>query len=339
MSDQDHSPVTPATAEGLFAAWAEVPVMVVAVSGGPDSTALLWLLSRWRAARRTGPRLFAVTVDHGLRAEGAREARTVKALARDLGIAHRTMRWSGAKPQTGVPAAARAARYDLLAKAAKAFDARHIMTAHTRDDQAETVVMRLARGSGIAGLAAMARETTRNGLTVVRPLLDVTKASLIATLQDAGIPYAVDPSNSDARFTRPRLRELMPRLAAEGCDSRNLSRLAWRLGRANAALEIMADSAERELAMATDPHKPGLDRQAFAALTDEIQVRLLLRMINRVASEGPVELGKVEGLVAELANFFTNETGVDRYRRTLAGALISATRTRLRVEIAPPRRK
>lgn len=333
------SSVTPEMAERLFGDWSDVPAIVVAVSGGPDSTALLWLLAGWRKARRKGPEIVAVTVDHGLRKEAAREARAVKALAGSLGLQHRTMHWTGDKPQTGVPAAARAARYQLLAKAAKAAGATHVMTAHTRDDQAETVVMRLSRGSGIAGLGGMARETAHSGITVVRPLLDIPKADLLATLHAAGIDYATDPSNTDIRFTRPRLRELMPALAAEGCDSRNLSRLALRLARANAALEVMTDGAARYLDLALDPRKPGVDMAVFSALSEEIRIRLLSRMINGVATEGPAELGKVEALVADLTSLVSRGQGGKRLRKTLAGALISATTDRLRVEVAPPRRK
>lgn len=143
----------------------------------------------------------------------------------------------------------REARYSLLLKAARRYRADHILTAHTRDDQAETLLMRMARGSGIAGLGAMARRSPREDAIIARPLLDVPKARLLATLDKAGISYVLDPTNTDARYTRPRFRALMPLLAAEGCDARNLTRLAGRLGRANAALELMTDGAERFLAI------------------------------------------------------------------------------------------
>src|SRR5258706_12759338 len=121
----DHSPISVSDAKRLFADWKAVPAIVLAVSGGPDSLALMWLAARWRRALARGPRLIAVTVDHGLRSEAAREARDVKRLARILDVPHRTVRWTGAKPKTGLPAAARAARYRLLAHAARAPGATH----------------------------------------------------------------------------------------------------------------------------------------------------------------------------------------------------------------------
>ncbi|MET0723138.1 MAG: tRNA lysidine(34) synthetase TilS [Tardiphaga sp.] len=340
MSDDDHSPISAQHGKLLFAAWTSAPALILAVSGGPDSVALMWLAARWRKALKRGPELIAVTVDHGLRPEAAREARDVKKLAAALDLPHRTLRWTGDKPATGLPAAARAARYRLLAKAASAAGATHILTAHTRDDQAETLLMRMARGSGLAGLAAMARETPRDGVGLARPFLDLPKAQLIATLNRAKIAFASDPTNHDPHFTRPRLRALMPQLAAEGFDSRNLARLASRLARANAALELLADGAERYLAQLDHgEQKPGVDAAAFAALAEEVRVRLLLRMIDRSGHEGPAELGKVETLSAALDRATIAGGKGIRLKQTLAGALVILSHDRLRIEPAPPRRR
>src|SRR4051794_29385347 len=301
MPDHDHSPISTQNAKHLFADWKTAPALVLAVSGGPDSIAMMWLAARWRRALRKGPRLVAVTVDHGLRPEAAREAHDVKRLAKSLDLPHRTLRWTDAKPATGLPAAARNARYRLLARAARSAGATHVLTAHTRDDQAETLLMRMSRGSGIAGLGAMARQTQRDGIVLARPLLQVPKARLVATLEKARIGFAEDSTNRDPAFARPRLRELMPALAAEGFGARNLARLASRLARANAALELLVDGAERYLALgAPNPVHDGFDARAFAALAEEIRVRLLLRAIERVGYEGPAELGKVEALSAAL---------------------------------------
>jgi len=357
MPRDDHSPISATDAKHLFAAWKSAPAIVLAVSGGPDSIALMWLAARWRRALARGPDLIAVTVDHGLRPEAAREARDVKRLAQSLDLPHRTLRWTGAKPKTGLPAAARSARYRLLAQAARQSHATHILTAHTRDDQAETLLMRLLRGSGIAGLAAMARESERDGLLLARPFLDVSKSQLIATLKKAGIGFADDPTNRDVSFTRPRLREVMPALAAEGGDARSLARLASRLARANAAVEVLAEGAERYLALrdrhassgGTDAgagHTKTFDMAAFAAMPEEIRLRLLQRAINRLGDEGPAELGKVEALLAALdraaaesARGSRSKPSPARLKQTLAGALVSLVGGRIRIEPAPPRRR
>ncbi len=254
-------------------------------------------------------------------------------LARQLGIAHRTLRWTGTKPKTGLPQAARAARYRLLAQAARKAGASAILTAHTLDDQAETVLIRMSRGSGLTGLAAMKRisvipgreRSERTGirgrhrakfwipvrdlsaaprndeLSLIRPFLDIPKARLIATLTAAKVPFADDPTNRDPRFTRARLRGLMPRLAEEGLDAPRLALLARRLGRAEAALAAQAGRAFAQLAV--KPARTGeivFDRAGFAALSPEIALRLLGRAIDAVGDEGPVELGKLEALNAAL---------------------------------------
>jgi tRNA(Ile)-lysidine synthase len=349
--DDDNSPLTAREANRLLADWKAAPAVVLAVSGGPDSIALMWLAARWRRALARGPDIFAVTVDHGLRPEAAREAREVKRLARTLDVPHRTLRWSGAKPHTGVPAAAREARYRLLAKVARAAGATHILTAHTRDDQAETLLMRMMRGSGLAGLSAMARETERDGVRLARPFLNVSKSRLIATLKKAKVDFTDDPTNRDMNFTRPRIRALMPTLAAEGGDARNLARLASRLARANAAVEVLVDGAERYLALLDrDPADPKqtdkaktFDAKAFAAMAEEIRLRLLLRAIDRIGHEGPAELGKVEALLSALDQAVMEKAprskGGPKLKQTLAGALVSLIDGRIRIEPAPPRRR
>ncbi len=155
MSAASEAPVSPNEAAALFADLSEASALVLAVSGGPDSTALMWLAARWRAGAKHGPKLIAVTVDHGLRPESAREALAVKRLAKTLKVEHRTLRWTGEKPKTGIQEAARTTRYRLLANAARKAGASHVLTAHTLDDQAETVLFRLARGSGVTGLRGM----------------------------------------------------------------------------------------------------------------------------------------------------------------------------------------
>lgn len=328
-------PVSAAEAKALFADLSSEPVLVLAVSGGPDSMALLALAARWRATLRRGPELIAVTVDHGLRQDSAKEANAVKRHARGIGVAHRTLRWIGAKPRTGLQEAARQARYRLLSAEAARAGARLVLTAHTLDDQAETVLLRLSRGSGLSGLAAMARESGMFGTRVVRPLLDIPKTRLLATLGRLGVNYADDPSNRDPRFTRARLRGLTPVLAKEGLTAQRLSLLARRIRRAEAALEAAVNAAAD--AVLLSPWRTGepvaFDAGAFSRLPEEVALRLLGRAVAMAGNEGPVELGKLEALQAALS-----QAGGASIRRTLAGALVSKGRKTLTVERAPPRR-
>lgn len=324
---------------GLFSGFLDYPRILIAVSGGPDSTALLHLAARWRAGRTDGPRLTAATVDHALRPASAGEAQAVAEACARLGIPHRTLVWRGEKPLRGIQDAARTARYALLAAAAREDGASAIALAHTRDDQAETVLFRLARGSGLPGLAGMRRIAGRDGIALLRPFLAVPKARLVATLEAQGIAFAQDPSNADVRFARPRLRALAPALAAEGLDARGLARFACRMARADAALEAATQDAEDRLLRA--PNAGGgpirIDLDGFRGLPAEIGLRLLGRAVARVGTEGPVELAKLEALLAAL--LAVPRSGPVPFRRTLAGALVMARGGELTVGAAPPRRE
>ncbi len=247
------APLKAAEFRSLFADLTDHPVLVLAVSGGPDSTALLWLAARWRKSLKTGPKLVAVTVDHGLRPEARREALAVKRLARSLGIGHRTLRWTGHKPKTGLQQAARLARYRPAGRSRQRQRVRSTCSPrHTLDDQAETVLIRLARGSGIGGLAAMAR---------VSPLParcgHHARAAAARCIESAaGRDLATGPDRLCRRPEQPR-----PALHA-GADSRQRCRRSsaraskrggsrcWRAGsrRAETALETMAADAFAELA-------------------------------------------------------------------------------------------
>jgi tRNA(Ile)-lysidine synthase len=332
----NNSPISADEADALFGDLAASSGLLLAVSGGPDSTALLWLAARWRRKLKTKPKLVAVTVDHGLRKESKREAAAVGRLAKTLGVAHRVVTWTGAKPSSGIQQAARQARYALLARAAKKAGVTHILTAHTLDDQAETVLMRMARGSGISGLGGMARTSGLGGLVLARPFLDIPKARLVATVTAAKIPYAEDPSNTDPRFTRARLRPLLARLAQEGLDAYRFALLARRLRRADAAIETEVDRAMAALDVKDDApaRLPAAD---FARLPPEVALRLLGRLVTRWGNEGPVELGKLEALAAA-ALLAAAQPQKTPFRRTLAGALVTVAGLELQVERAPPRR-
>ena len=342
-------PVSAEEAERLFGLLSREKALVLAVSGGPDSTALMMLAARWQKSLKQPPKLISVTIDHGLRAESKAEATAVRKLSQSLGIEHRILRWTGSKPKTGLPEAARNARYRLLAEAAHKAGAGHVLTAHTLDDQGETILIRLTRGSGVAGLTGMKLASmmpVANGrrLILVRPLLGIAKTRLIATLKAANITYADDPTNSDPVFTRARLRASMPVLAREGLSAERLGLLGRRVGRIEAALYETLRAAFRLLAPTPWPlaGAVAVDADAFSRLPDEIALRMLGRLVGAIGKEGAVELAKLEnlydGVVAAIEASWIASPQPARFRRSLAGAVVAVRDGQVLVEKAPARR-
>lgn len=299
------------------------PRVAVAVSGGADSLALALLAHDW--ARERGGEAVGITVDHGLRPEAAAEAAQVSAWLVTAGMTHHTLRWHGPKPEADIQAEARAARYRLLEEWCRGQGVLHVLLAHHQDDQAETLLLRLGRGSGVDGLAAMAPVSEGFFVRWLRPLLTIPRARLAATLAARGQDWIEDPSNHNPAYARVRLRRLMPSLAAEGMSPARLADTARRLGRARAALErAVAQAAARWVA----PHPAGfalVAPQAFVEEAEEIGLRLLSRLVQSIGGGAhPPREERVEGLYARLRG------GLDR-AATLAGCRIGPHDERLLV--------
>ncbi|MGI6244156.1 MAG: tRNA lysidine(34) synthetase TilS [Pseudochelatococcus sp.] len=329
----------------LFAPLLPAQGLVLAVSGGPDSLALLLLAARWRALAKN-PAMSVVTVDHALRPAAAAEAHTVTRLAQAFGFSARIMVWRGEKPARAIQEEARAARYRLLAEAAREAGASHIVTAHHADDQAETVLMRLAAGSGIGGLAAMrpfrplaaGDEGNAAPLTLARPLLAVTKARLESVVREAGCAAVDDPSNRDPRYTRARLRLLTPQRQALGLTPERLATLARRCARAENALDTVA---ERKFAQLARPDEDGLLIAAdLWREPEEIVLRCVALGVERVCAGQDLpalRLERLESLVNALHAALRADTGL---RRTLRGAVVGIRRGgELDIRREPKRRR
>lgn len=248
----------------------------VAVSGGGDSVALMHILSRCFDAGTV--QLHVATVDHGLRSEAAVEARAVAQLAGQMGLPHSTLHWTGWNHSGNLQDQARKARYRLLREWAEPLNLDMVALGHTADDQAETVLMRLARASGVDGLAAMPMQCTLFGLKVIRPLLDLTRQDLRDYLTGHDIGWAEDPSNEDTRFDRVRARAALALLEPLGLTAQALVDVAGNMADARAALDHATHRAACEL-MQIDGGDIVLDAHGVRELPTEIARRLLVGAI------------------------------------------------------------
>jgi tRNA(Ile)-lysidine synthase len=257
--------------------------LLLAVSGGADSLSLMVLCHEWLQRNRLPIQLFVASVDHRLRPEAADECTYVARLAAERGLPHRTLVWEGEKSHSNVQGLAREARYRLLSDHARSIGCGHIAIAHHQDDQAETLIMRLLRGSGVTGLAAMRPMQPLGAVTLLRPLLGFPKARLVASLVARSITWAEDPSNRSPGYLRTRVRSMLPMFAAEGCDSARLAATARRLQRAEDALDGMVQDFYRGFVSAGPGHSLYLPLADLRAQPEEIRLRLLRAMIGFVA--------------------------------------------------------
>ena len=302
----------------LFAPVANEKTIGLAVSGGADSLALMLLYADWPDADK--PAAIVYTLDHGLRPEARDEAAMVVREADRLGLAARRLSWTGEKPSTGRQQAARAARYRLIGDAMRADGASVLLTAHHRRDQAETLLMRLAHGSGVSGLGAMRDFSCVEGVNIFRPLLDIAPEALAHRAAAAGLAPVLDPSNLDTAYERTRWRAALPTLAALGLDVDGLARAARRLRRVDAlagrlAAETLAAHFTLDfLGIVRCP------RATLAGLDAEIAVRVLGRAFAVASGGRSCPLARIEALAERIA-------AGERFSATLAGARLEVRDT------------
>lgn len=257
----------------------------IAVSGGGDSIALMHLLARW--AKKTGKTApLVLVVDHGLRPEAAKEARTVVKAARALGLEAVALRWKGA-PAKGIEAAAREARYRLMGETLRRRKLATLYVGHTEDDQAETFLLRLARGSGIDGLAGMRAlapwpQPGFAGLAVARPLLGFSRAQLRAWAKARKLAWLEDPMNEDPRFDRVKMRRLAPALAEVGLTPARIALAAAHLASGRDLLVGLALALEQRVSR---PDQGGvlLDQRALGDAPRELGLRVLAALLQAVS--------------------------------------------------------
>lgn len=302
--------------------------IAVAVSGGADSMALVHALSKQHSC------IHAITVDHALRPESGDEARQVGNWLKDLsGVTHIILKWTGDKPENGKMEAARTARYALMAEYCRAQGIRYLAVAHHRDDQMETFFMRLTRGSGIDGLAAMRTLQPYNDyVTLWRPLLDeASHDDLVTYCKENGISWIEDPSNVNDKFTRARLRKT---LQEEGLDSKRLSQTTRRIERATDALRVLADRLLEKATLSRSANDIELDLKTMRDEPLELSIRVIRKLIDDLGDAGEygARFEKVEEVTIRCLNASENTA------MTLGGCILKLRKNGqiLRIEAEKP---
>ncbi|WP_420586422.1 tRNA lysidine(34) synthetase TilS [Ruegeria sp.] len=283
----------------------------VAVSGGGDSVALLHLL--YDIAQAEQVELLAATVDHGLRPESGAEAARVAEQSAQMGISHEILPWHGWDGEGNLQDRARQARYGLLTDWARRNDLHAIALGHTADDQAETLLMRLGRAAGVTGMSGMSITRDQDGVTLLRPMLGITRQALRDYLAEIGASWIEDPSNHDLKFDRIKARQALSELGPLGISAESLARVAENLAQAREALaQFTRDSA---LKVATvDRGDVCVDRSGFVQLPEEIQRRLVIGIIAWISGPGyPPRRSAVDQAVGAVR---------DGHTLTLSGCLL-----------------
>jgi tRNA(Ile)-lysidine synthase len=308
-----------ARAMGALSPFEANPAIAVALSGGVDSMALALLAHRW--AQQMHGRLVALTVDHGLRPESAGEAAQVRKYCNKLGIEHHILTWQpqgkpAAKPASAVQASARDARYQLLSEWCKAHDVLHLLTAHHQDDQSETLFFRLGRGSGLDGLACMSPVSVTHNVRILRPLLDVPKSHLEATLSAGGQGWVEDASNQKTVYTRNFLRKQLQETGRTQEINQQAANLASRLGTIRNHMENIAASYLTQAISLYPEGYAAIHMPAFKQLPREYGLKTLSALLATVGGHAyPLRSEQNQRLYDEIM-----QGGITR--RTLGGLQI-----------------
>lgn len=313
---EDKTPVSIQAFGELLVSSGTVPAeeqIAVAVSGGPDSMALCYLLSCWAAHFNPDLEIHALTVDHGLRPESAPEAyKTGEWVSAFPHVQHHilTKKATEGAPQAKIMEWARELRYGLLSEYCEQNDISKLYVAHHRDDQAETFLFRLAKGSGLDGLSAMRPVQSYNDrLVLCRPLLSLTKQGLIDVCEACDVSYVADPSNHNTDFARARLRKSAAILADEGLDAKRLSVTAARLARGREALDVFADRVYESSITGQDRNGLTFSCKGLSAEPMEIRLRVLQKAMRELRfrnNMGPSYGPRMERLEALLDRIFSD---------------------------------
>jgi tRNA(Ile)-lysidine synthase len=324
VSVKDIGSITPISADEFAAFLARFGVadnepLAIAVSGGPDSMALAW-------CARTYQNIIAFIVDHQLRPEATQEAEATQQRLAMIGIKSEILRWDHPPVTSRLHITARKARYDFLIEACHRHTISTLLFAHQQEDQAETVLMRLAKGSGVDGLAGIPADSMLEGVRIVRPFLNIPKLRLIATCRNVDISFIDDASNHSEKFTRGRLRKIMPLLKSEGLTIDRLTDLAARATEARSALDFYTHKFLTEFSTRDDYGVIRINRATLCDVpTETVRRAFTLALHDIHPTDYPPEYAALNRVLDDV------RSEDDITPRTLHGALISATEKQITV--------
>lgn len=332
--------------DDLFASLGGAGPVALAVSGGGDSMAMLYLFAKWRKTHplpeiensETGEmphRDVIFSVDHGLRPEAVFEVEQVMAAADRLGFEGRPLKLETFQDGDGLQSRARHARYKAMAAEMRTLGIFHLLTAHTADDQAETFLMRLQRGSGVDGLSAIMPQRFLFGVTLVRPLLGVRGAELRDWLRSEGVSWVEDPSNRNEKFERVRVREWLSAFEDDGDMISGIGESVRRLQHSRSTLQAMVGGFLRQNGRCYSHGFLSLDIDVFEALSFDMQVRVLRCMVLAFGRDEPL-LSALEAWVEHIVSMGDEKfaiAGVIVEKRTKNRGVLAFTRETGRVSL------
>ena len=273
--------------------------IALAVSGGPDSTAMMFLVSKSKKIKKKN--VTVLIVDHDLRKDSRKEANLVMRNAKKIGFKYKILKWRGLKPSSGIQEAARKARYDMMISWCEKNNVKKLFLAHHLDDQVETFLMRLSKGSGIDGLSSMSKTSLKVNVNIIRPFLEIPKTKLVEIANSSNMKWVSDPSNSNLSYQRSRIRKLIPALSREGIDSHHINLVIKRMDSAKDALNETVNSNIIKYVKSMEGIAFSLSYEALDKLSPEILLRILERIIM-VASGSiyPARRLKLEAILSWL---------------------------------------
>ena len=300
----------------LFNKYIDGKPIALAVSGGPDSTAMMQIAAFSKKINNSN--ITVIVVDHGLRKESKNEAKIVSQNAKLLGFKFKILKWDGVKPKTRIQEIARKKRYKLITSWCKKKGIEKLFLAHHLDDQVETFIMRLGKGSGVDGLAVMNFVTETYSLKLVRPFLEITKNRLIKILDISNLKWISDPTNFNTNYKRSRIRKILPILSEEGINSKQIGLVIKRMRAAKDALNNQTGILLEKYLSNVDNVAYFLDKNLLEEATEkEILLRILEKIFMNISgSIYPPRRNKLENILS----WIIDDNNVTA--KTLAGVVV-----------------